>query len=67
MSSETDAVVCRVCGCSDPDPCLTIGPAGEPIACSWAEEGLCSECAAPAEATPRPLLYDAGGRPLVFR
>ena len=35
-----DEKVCRVCGCSDFDPCETgEGP------CHWVEEDLCSACA----------------------
>lgn len=32
---------CRVCGCTQEEGC--------PEGCSWAEEDLCSECAAPTK------------------
>jgi hypothetical protein len=35
---------CRVCGCSDFDPC--------PGGCAWAGDDLCSRCAPPAAAPP---------------
>lgn len=40
MATDAEEQVCRVCGCSDDDPCLhpDYGP------CSWYEEDLCSHC-----------------------
>ena len=69
MSDDDEpAQVCRGCGCSDPDPCnINPDPFTDPIACSWVEPDLCSGCLPAEAAEPQPLLYDAGGRPLVFR
>lgn len=37
--------VCRSCGCSEHDACLT-----EAAPCAWAEPGLCTACAVPGNA-----------------
>ena len=64
--SVPEAMVCRFCGCSDPAPCLTQDPITREVrACSWIEDGRCSECV--EDVTPRPLLYDGSGQPVVFR
>lgn len=35
--------LCRICGCSERDPCFLPGP--EPrLCCAWAEEDLCTSC-----------------------
>ena len=37
---------CRVCGCTDDDPCITTDRAtGLPMPCAWREPDLCSACA----------------------
>lgn len=45
------SVVCRSCGCSEFDACVTSG-----IACHWTEPGLCSACAGPP-VTIDPAIY----------
>jgi hypothetical protein len=45
---------CRVCGCTDKDPCWVpdgAAPAGF-RGCYWAEPGLCSVCAGLEETRP---------------
>jgi hypothetical protein len=65
-----DLKVCHVCGCTDGAPCTWFEVLGDGstrrMACSWVAYNLCSECE-PRGAAPAPLLYDAGGLPLVFR
>lgn len=35
--------LCRICGCSERDPCFLPGP--EPrLCCAWAKEDLCTSC-----------------------
>lgn len=71
---------CRVCGCTDDRACTYFMVMGDgstqQFACSWIKPGLCSECGPRSEfliegpereRKPEPLLYDAGGVPLVFR
>jgi hypothetical protein len=56
---------CRVCGCTDDDPCLmTAYPTDDAIArCHWIEWDLCSACG--EEETPAPpLLYGPNGEPI---
>ena len=70
MADADPVEICRVCGCTDPNPCRVIdGTTGALTTCRWvtAMNDLCSECDNVADATPRPLLYDAGGTPIVFR
>ncbi len=53
--------VCRVCGCTEDDPCIEdVFGAVPGRCCSWAAPDLCSACVEPA-----PLLYDAYGGVLV--
>jgi hypothetical protein len=40
--------VCRICACSELDPCWT--ESGEP--CAWEEPDLCTDCHHPGPATP---------------
>jgi hypothetical protein len=71
----TDAPLCRVCGCSENQPCGPSGrlhsweeleqldDAGAAVqCCSWIEYDLCSACV--EEPAPPPLLHDAHGNPL---
>jgi hypothetical protein len=38
---------CRVCGCTEFDPCQGVDlDTGEPTVCAWAEPGLCTFCLA---------------------
>lgn len=39
VSAVEDVRCCRVCGCTEHEPCLT-----SEGACSWVEEDLCSAC-----------------------
>ncbi|MEO5774912.1 MAG: XRE family transcriptional regulator [Sphingomicrobium sp.] len=44
--------ICRICGCTDYDPCMT----GDPCyGCCWVEADLCSACADEARALPEGL------------
>lgn len=40
---------CRVCGCTDEDPCID----GDGLPCAWAEPDLCTICAGKPEPTLR--------------
>lgn len=63
--------ICRVCACSEYDPCLDTQGGHDTEACAWAEPDLCSFCAgrevpAPADAgvlelTPDQQLPPAAG------
>lgn len=33
---------CRICGCTETTPCVFEDHRGEPFACHWVEEDLCS-------------------------
>ncbi len=41
---QEDVAICRVCGCSNEDPCEG--------GCYWVEEDLCSACVGKPEAVP---------------
>lgn len=45
-TAETAKQACRVCGCTDDNPC--------PEGCSWVEPDLCSTCADKAKAAAEP-------------
>ncbi len=59
--------VCRVCGCTEDDPCTFEGLSGQIVACCWAAPDLCSACAGDdvGDVEAPPLLYDAHGGVLV--
>jgi hypothetical protein len=40
LASHLVEPICRVCGCSEEDACVTGG-----VPCAWAEENLCTACA----------------------
>jgi hypothetical protein len=48
LPAEDAPQLCRICACSELDPCWHAD--GEP--CSWAEPDLCSACRHPAPAAP---------------
>jgi len=76
-------LTCRVCGCTELQACTWVEALGDGRStqrtCHWVVPGLCSACAQPTlaelesfmqrepEPAPEPLLFDAGGRPLVMR
>jgi hypothetical protein len=37
--------ICRVCACSQSDPCYRVGLGGYTCTCGWAEADLCDSCA----------------------
>lgn len=40
---------CRVCGCTEDEPCVYVDPLdGQPRTCAWVEAELCSACEAVA-------------------
>lgn len=51
--------VCRVCGCSENDPCLSENG----WACGWAENDLCTGCVAAPGGAGTPIYSDAADPP----
>jgi hypothetical protein len=45
----SDHETCRVCGCTDEEPCTDANG----LPCAWAEPGLCTECATHPEPAVR--------------
>ena len=44
-NDELDENACRVCGCTNTDPCVWKGNDGHTRGCIWVEDDLCSLCA----------------------
>lgn len=64
------AGVCRVCGCTEDDPCALEDIGNGITACCWIAPDLCSACRSygprdDARIDVPPLLYDAYGGVLV--